>query len=124
MAMRWLDLCRGPGLAIQGDTVEVSFRDGRKHRVRAEERDDTLFLSAVVVGAARAKEAEANEVLLWKHNHGTRLTSFRLDARGRVVGEAFMPLVGLTHEAVCFRVRIVAEECDHLERILTGKDLE
>lgn len=124
MPTEWLRLCRGEGLSVEGDAVNVSFPDARRHCVRLAESADALCLSAVVVGAARAVEAEANEVVVWKRNQGTRLTSFRLDTRGRIVGEAFMPVVGLTAEAVRFRVRIVAEECDQFERALTGRDVE
>jgi len=111
-------------MRVEGDHVEVAFADGRRHRVRLEIQGDTLFLSAIVVGAAKATNTNVDEADLWRWNRGSRLSSFRFDSKGRIVGEALMPLVGLTQEAVRFRVRIVAEECDHFERALTGGDVE
>ncbi|AUX27009.1 uncharacterized protein SOCEGT47_075820 [Sorangium cellulosum] len=49
---------------------------------------------------------------------------FRLEDRGRLVGEAWIPKAGLSVEEFATCVRQVAVECDRLEYLLTGKDAE
>lgn len=55
---------------------------------------------------------------------GMQLVGFRMDQKGRLVGEAWMPKVGLGREEFLLYVRRVASECDLFEYSVTGKDCE
>ena len=52
------------------------------------------------------------------------MIEFRVDRRGRLVGEAWVPKPGLDADEFLLYVRRVAEECDRFEYILTGRDVE
>jgi hypothetical protein len=109
-------------MRVEGDVVAVKFRDGRMHRVRLVVSAETVSLEATAVSAADARAAAISEADMWRWNKGTRVTGFRFDPKGRVVGHAYAPIVGLTDEALRAHVRALAEECDHFERVMTGQD--
>jgi len=52
------------------------------------------------------------------------LMGFRIDRRGRLVGEAWVPKAGLTGEEFQLYVRHLAVEADRFEYGLTGRDSE
>ena len=124
MPTDWARLCREQKLAVEGDGVRIRFADERTHYVQVREIDGGLLLSAKVLGAAGAAQLEAPEVEAWAQNRGARLANFHLDERERLVGQAIMPLDGLTGEELAFGLRTVAEECDRFEQKLTGRDVE
>ena len=49
---------------------------------------------------------------------------FRIDHRGRVVGEAWVPKAGLSAAEFQLYLRTAAVECDRFEYVLTGRDAE
>jgi hypothetical protein len=53
-----------------------------------------------------------------------QLVGFRLDQKGRLVGEAWVPKAGLTRDEFLLYAKRVADECDLFEYHLTGKDRE
>ena len=53
---------------------------------------------------------------------GTELVGFRIDARGRLIGEAWVPKAGVTSSEFTSYLRAVAAECDRFEYQLTGSD--
>ena len=119
----WHRLCRGEGFRVDDTTVEVTFHDGRRHRVTVEEVDEEYRLTALV---ARRRDVAAVHNLpmrTWLRNRGTALVGFRIDRRGALVGEAWVPKVGLTSEEFQVYVRAVATESDRFEYALTGKDV-
>lgn len=61
---------------------------------------------------------------VWRRNRATMLAGFRLDPRGRLLGEALVPKPGLSAGEFQQWVRVVAAECDRFEHALTGKDVE
>ena len=63
-------------------------------------------------------------IQVWLRNRATALVGFRIDSRGRLVGEALVPKAGLTAEEFQIYVRAVAVQCDRLEYLLTGRDQE
>ena len=60
----------------------------------------------------------------WKRNRSTQLVGFRVDRKGRLVGEAWVPKAGLERGEFLLYVVRVATECDLFEYHLTGKDRE
>ena len=124
MAADWWKLCRDAGMTVDGGTVVVDLSDGRRHTVEVRDTGDTYALSAVVARPAALRETPYVPLLAWHRNRVARLMGFRLDRRGRLVGESWAPKVGLSAEEFQFYVRRVALECDRLEHLLTGMDQE
>ncbi|HEU5178897.1 MAG TPA: hypothetical protein VFU24_15710, partial [Burkholderiales bacterium] len=56
----------------------------------------------------------------WRRNRSSQLVGFRVDQRGRLVGEAWVPKAGLSAQEFQVYVRRVAAECDRFEYLLTG----
>jgi hypothetical protein len=128
MSSSWQRLCRATGLSVDGAYVDVRFREGRRHVVGVEETETAYLLRAVVVRRRRLDDLTADQVdvpvEIWLRNRATALVGFRIDRRGFLVGEAWVPKVGLTAAEFQLYVRAVAAESDRFEYALTGRDVE
>ena len=124
MAAEWSHLCMAPDLKCDAHHVDVTFGDGRGHRVNVEQQADAFVLSAIVVRQSKVALQSDLPVQAWLRNRAVALVGFRIDKRGRLVGEAWMPKIGLTAEEFQLVVRNVAVECDRFEYVLTGRDVE
>ena len=120
----WHRLCRGRDFRVDDATVEVTFHEGRRHRVTVEEVDEEYRLTALVARRRDVADVRNLPMQTWLRNRGTALVGFRIDGRGAAVGEAWVPKVGLTAEEFQVYVRAVATESDRFEYALTGKDVE
>ncbi|MBI3725915.1 hypothetical protein HY251_18455 [bacterium] len=89
-------LCRADDLHIEGDQVVVSLRNGRGHRISVEDADDCYQLTGVVVRQAVVQSTPNIALHAWSRNRMLALAGFRIDRRGRLVGECWVPKVGLT----------------------------
>lgn len=123
MEADWTGYCRSHDLAVREPDVEVAVRH-RKHIVTVEDGGDVYHLSAIVVRQAVVNSVPDLPLNVWLRNRGTTLVGFRIDQRGRLVGEAWVPKVGLTSEEFQLYLRNLAAECDRLEHVLTGRDVE
>lgn len=63
-------------------------------------------------------------VRAWSRNRSVMLAGFRVDERGRMIGESWVPKAGLTASEFQFALRHLAEESDRFEFQLTGRDQE
>ena len=124
MAAEWSRLCKAPDLKCDADSVDVTLGDGRRHRVDVEQQADAFVLSAIVVRQSKVASQSDLPVQAWLRNRAVALVGFRIDKRGRMVGEAWMPKIGLTADEFQLVVRTVAVECDRFEYVLTGRDVE
>jgi len=122
MAAEWRRLCRGREFSVSVNDVLIDLRDGRRHRVTVDDMDDSYRLTAVVAGAAVAGDIEDLPVRTWQRNRGTELVGFRIDKRGRLIGESWVPKAGLSAAEFQLYIHTVAAECDRYEFELTGKD--
>jgi hypothetical protein len=124
VANEWAAYCEAADFACDGPDIVVGFSDGRSQRVSIAEDDGAYVLSSFV--ARRETVAGISDLALrvWERNRAVALVGFRIDQRERLVGEAWLPKVGLTAEEFQLYVRTVAAECDRLEYILTGRDKE
>jgi hypothetical protein len=123
VAGNWRAMVRAPGLQLDGDAVIVQVSKQRSHRVVVQELESTLALHAVVARAAAVEGVVDLVQRLWRHNRGAQFVSFRLDHRGRVCAEGWVPKVGLTAQELQLVIRRVAAESDQLEFLLTGEDV-
>lgn len=124
MPREWTRWCKRAGLRVDGNLITVQFGDERRHQVRLHEEGDALRLVGVVARPTALQTAEAIALRSWRRNRSTQLVGFRIDDRGRLVGEAWVPTAGLTEDELVTYVHHVAAECDRLEYLLTGRDTE
>ena len=121
----WRGYCNGArDLQIDGSSVVVTLGQARQHRVHVEPMADAVELSSVVARRAVVDQFDDTAVAAWQRNRGASLVGFRIDDRGRLVGESWVPGPGLTAEEFQIYVRSVAAACDLFEFHLTGKDRE
>jgi hypothetical protein len=124
MASSWFKRLRDARARPDGEDLVLELENGRSHRVRFEETEDTLEFRTIVAKAAAVRDVPDLAIRLWKHNRAAELVSFRIDARGRVCAVGWVPKAGLTVEEARFVLRRVAAESDRLEFLLTGADVE
>ena len=124
MSAEWEVLCRGADFLVEAPLVHVQLGDQRRHRVTVEEHGSEYLLSAIVVRRSVVGSDPGLALEAWLRNRTTRLVGFRIDTRGRLIGEAWVPKAGLTAEEFQLVARTVAAECDRFEYALTGRDVE
>jgi hypothetical protein len=124
MGLDWKRYCQDRELCVEGDDVEVKLAHGRQHWVNVVEHDGAIHLRAIVGNRRALQLIEDAAVRAWQRNREMQLVGFRIDDRGRLVGETWVPKVGLDREEFVMCVKTVALESDRLEFLLTGKDAE
>jgi hypothetical protein len=120
----WRQFCTAAGLMVDGDHVAIALDDGRRHRVAVSEESDAYRLTALVAGRAVLSEVADAPIRIWRRNRETQLVGFRIDRRGRLQAEAWVPKAGLSAEEFRLYLRTVAAEADRFEFTLTGQDAE
>jgi hypothetical protein len=121
----WRLLSREAGFKVSGTEIALAFSDGRQHSVTVEERPDRQGLRLWAIAARPSmlpEEPEGPHVHAWKRNRASDLVGFKIDGRGRLVGEACVPLAGLDLEEWTIYVNTVARACDRVEYLLSGRD--
>lgn len=120
----WRSICCSKDMGLEGEAIKVSFHGGRKHYVRTEEIDGELRIWSVIARRSVVEGQKNLQIRIWQRNHAARLVSYRIDERGRLIGEAWAPKAGLTQDELEFYIRSVAAECDRLEYLMTGSDMD
>jgi len=124
MQVEWKNYCRTAGLKPLGEEIEVTFDTGRRQKVSVEENGDAFHLVSTVARQAIIVELPDASLRAWRRNRSLALVGFRVDGKGRMIGEAWVPKAGLTAIEFQLYVRTVATECDRFEHQLTGRDVE
>ena len=123
--IEWFELCAGaPDVVPDGAGLAVRFSNGRRQRIDVRHGEGVIELRGVVARRAVAEQIDRVALVAWEHNRASSLVGFRVDDRGRLVGECWVPTPGLTRDEFLFYLRSVAAACDLLEYQLTGKDRE
>lgn len=123
MPADWRRLSRAAGLRSSGDSIEVSFGDGRRQTVFTDASENEVLRLWSVVARASALSVLKTPVLdAWHRNRMSELVGFSLDRHGRMIGESWVPVAGLSAEEWGHYVRRLAMACDRFEYLLTGKD--
>ncbi len=121
----WQRMCRGEtAFSLEEDAIVVVLADERRHRVEIEDLGDAYQLRGIVARRSVVDALPDCVLRAWSRNRATQLMGFRLDHRGWLVGEAWVPKAGLKRDELLMHVRAVAAECDRFEYVLTGKDRE
>jgi hypothetical protein len=124
MKSSWQELCREAGFAPRDGAIEVRLETGRSQRIEGEELGEELRLRSTVARAAISSDIPDLALSAWVRNRSVPLVGFRVDNRGRLVGELWVPRAGLTSEELHFLIQHLAIECDRFEFQLTGEDRE
>jgi len=124
MSSDWARLCRGKDFSVEGDRIEVALHDARRHVVSVQDVIDGYRLTARVVGPSFVNASLDAALIAWRRNRTSKLVGFRIDTRGRLMGEALVPKAGLIAQEFQLYVRTVAVEADRFEFVLTGRDRE
>ncbi|CUS37801.1 conserved hypothetical protein [Candidatus Nitrospira nitrosa] len=121
----WRKLCTGAqDVQIDGEAVVVTLGRGRQHRVDVASKGEAVELRAVIARRAMVDEQDNPALAAWYRNRAVSLVGFRVDDRGRLVGESWVPGAGLTADEFLVYLRGIATACDLFEFQLTGKDRE
>lgn len=124
MTVEWRTFCNLPELAVEGSAVDVVLGDDRRHQVTITEGADEYLFCAIV--ARRSIVVKLPDVALraWVRNRAVSLVGFRVDARGRLLAEAWAPKAGITAAEFQRYLQAIAAEADRFEYVLTGRDVE
>jgi len=124
MAADWGRLCHAKDLAVLEDYIEVKCDGNRLQRVSIQDDGNAYLISTFVVRQAVVASLPDLPIQAWLRNRASMLVGFRIDRQGRLLGEAWIPKVGIEAEEFQLYVRMLATECDRFEYALTGKDVE
>ncbi len=120
----WRSWCTAGDIAVDGDSLVVTFSQGRRHRVAIEQESDCLIIRAVVsrhLGNDLASDIVRRAAL---RNRTSLLVGCRLHPLFGLVVQALAPTIGLAADEFLATVRAVAAEADRLEVVLTANDVE
>lgn len=126
MSRDWHALCNDPACGIEDDWIDVDLGDGRSHRVRVESTLGAWELTAVVATPRVLERLDAFDPpsnRCWLRNRLIDLVGYRMDGRGRLVANAWVPKLGLDAEEFLMQVRLLAREADRFEFLLSGGDV-
>lgn len=124
MGASWRRLLSGKSFITDDAGIAVSLADGRSHRMTVEELATGYVLRAIVLRSAKMADTGIPAVRIWEMNRSLNLVGFRIDSKGRLVGEARVPMLGLTPAEFQIVATNLAVECDRYEYMLTGRDSE
>jgi hypothetical protein len=123
--IEWRDFCVGaPDVAPNDAGVTVKFSNGRVQRIAVRSGDGAIELRSIVVRRSVTDQIDDVVLMAWERNRASSLVGFRVDDRGRLVGECWVPMAGLTRDEFLFFVRSTAAACDLFEFQLTARDRE
>ena len=124
MKSSWQEYCREAGFTLRDRTLAVRLETGRSQEIVGEDRGEELLLRSTVARPALCSGIPDVALSAWLRNRSVSLVGFRVDERGRLVGELWVPKVGLTNEEFRYLVQHLAVECDRFEFQLSGEDRE
>lgn len=121
----WMAFCRGAErISIDGESAVLVMTGDRRQRVEIRQTPDTYEFMSVVVRPSVVASVPDVPLRAWRRNRAMQSVGFRVDRKGRLVGEAWVPKAGLSRDEFLLSVRRCAAECDLFEFHLTGKDSE
>jgi hypothetical protein len=128
LSVDWKGLTRASKLRLEDGAIRVECGGDRFQIVRVDDSPaDAIRLWSRVAVRSQLPEIEGMErpeVEAWLINRYRELVGFKVAERGTIIGEAWVPLVGLTSDEWLLYVETLAEACDRLEYMWTGADRE
>lgn len=121
----WMMLCCAEeSITVDGNKLRVKLGEHRSHLVEINDAGEAIELKAIVARKIAISKINDLAIRAWCRNRATQLLGFKIDKRGRLMGEAWIPKVGLTNGELHLYIKKVAIECDRFEYLLTGNDIE
>ena len=126
----WRPIARRAGFVVSpGGNIRILLEGRGTQAISIEMSDDSdALLARSIIASARVVREAATDGSPWRYawerNRLSDLCGFTLDRRGRLVGETWIPLDGLTHDEFSLYVTELARVCDWHEFRLTGQDVE
>jgi hypothetical protein len=118
-------LTRKAHLKLTGTEILVPCGRERFQRVRVDDStDDVIRLWSIVVRRGGAQHLSNSSLEVWRINDYRELVGFKIAEHGRVIGECWVPMIGITDSEWKTYVVTLAKACDRLEYLWTGKDQE
>ena len=112
----------------QGSTITVSFANERRHKIHVvESGEDYIFEGRVLSSVLVCDTDESWRSLayrVWRRNAVKDIVSFSFDKDDNLIGRVIQPAATLDIPELKLYVSVLARECDDLEYILTGEDVE
>jgi hypothetical protein len=125
LSTEWQELCRSAQIAIRENEIDVLCGPSRHQRVYVDDTDPQLIRLWAIV-ATRGAAEQVHEVALQarKMNRFRELVRFKISEYGRMIGECWVPIAGISADEWRTYVNILARACDRLECLWTGRDIE
>jgi hypothetical protein len=111
-------------LSYKSGEATISLPNGRAHIVYIRRASDKYVMTSRVIGSTKAGNIAPADLarLIWTRNRATDVVEFTLDETGRLVGRIEQVAERLNHTDLEFFLTALAQECDRLEYLLTGRD--
>jgi hypothetical protein len=127
MSNDWRVFSEISGFSTEDHTITFNLAQDRRQRVHIEDDRENGYIRiwSVAANSSTLKELqEEPEIFAWRRNCLSDLVGFKIDKKGCLIGEAWVPTAGLDADEWTIYVKTLAQSCDRLEYLLTGKDLQ
>lgn len=125
MSTDWRTFSQKAGFSVEDHAILVDLFEGRQQKVYVEDDGKDGYFRVWSVGASASALSEIQEppeFFAWRRNHLSDLVGFKIDRKGRLIGEAWVPTAGLDEMEWAIYVNALAQSCDRIEYLLTGRD--
>jgi hypothetical protein len=109
-------------LLRDGECVVPTYGTRTQRIIVGEPEDGLLKLSTTIARPAQARNADFGHRECFQRNCLSELVGIRAAARGEIVAEAWVPVLGLSPELLKLYVQHLAITSDRWEHHLTGDD--
>jgi len=111
-------------LSYKAGEAVISFPDGRTQNIYIRRAGGCYVLTSRVIGSTKAGNMAPADLArrIWVRNRATDVVEFALDESDRLVGRIEQIAETLNRNELEFYLIALAQECDRLEYLLTGRD--
>jgi hypothetical protein len=122
----WRSHAKATGYKVVGSSITVNTSADRRQEVVIDESfdSDVIRLWSVILGPSATSDLGEGQPLeyAWERNRLSELIGFSVDSRGRLIGESWVPVDGLTAQVFALHLAEIARVCDWHELRLSGAD--
>lgn len=127
MPAEWRAVAKAAGHQVSSsDTVTVKLDGGGKQDItlQLDGHRNTLRATSIVArpSVLAAASVDSANRYAWERNRLSDLVGFSVDSYGRLIGQVWIPLDGLTPEELGLYLSELARVCDWHEFRLSGED--
>lgn len=126
MSVDWRVVARAAGYRVVGADVTVTLGSGRQQKVTVDDArtPEAIRFWSIILGPKATGELGDGQPLeyAWERNRLSDLIGFTLDSSGRLIGETWLPIKGITAAVLGLHISELARVCDWHELRLSGTD--